>query len=403
MAKRTIIQTLKNKDGDILSLLNANELWSPRKSELVIRDIENDEHSYVIVSTNVPETAIHVVNGPHGKYLRTDHDTTGENNLDNLDTLSIEPPTFLGDYPDNKESDWSSGLQGVAHSSDHWFFTQKTKIIKMHVSKDLDTNMSSATKVIHMPQELSDLGCNHFGDPDYFVFQDVGYLFVPVEEEGDGNHECRHEPRIAVFRDDSELTYINSSILSKQNQDQSTPKAGWCAFNPIDNIIHTSHNKISDEFPVFRYKVNFEKLLTQGEESFLEAQENLVLTKDGDPISIPEYIQGGCFSPSGFLFICNGKRKNHDEHKGGIRAFDMYGEFLYKSSINQNPFKYKYKPGIPNWQEPEGITYWNLDVQDEGVSAPNIEGQLHAILLNFVVLDRRDKIWFKHYRFDSLI
>jgi hypothetical protein len=403
MAKRTVTQTLKNKDGDILSLLNANESWSPRKSELVIQDIENDDHSYVIVSTNIPETAIHVVNGPNGKYLRTDHDHAEENNLDNIDTLCIEPPTFLGNYPSNKKSDWSDDLQGVTHSTDHWFFTQKTKIIKLHISKDVDTNMSGAVLVVHMPQELKDFGCNHFGDPDYIVFEDIGYLFVPLEEEGDGNHECSNEPRIAVFRDDAELTYIGFDLLSKQNRDLGTPKAGWCAFSPIDNILHTSHNKISDEFPVFRYKVNFEKLLTQNEEGFLEAQEDLILTKEGDTISIPEYIQGGCFSPSGFLFICNGKAKKHDEHKGGIRAFDQHGEFLYHSSINNKPFKYEYKPGFPRYQEPEGITYWNLDLQDEGVSAPNIEGQLHAILLNNRAGSIKDKIWFKHYRFDSLI
>ncbi|MFZ0453893.1 MAG: DUF3892 domain-containing protein [Ignavibacteriaceae bacterium] len=209
MAKRIVNHTIKNNEGVILFLLNPTEQWSPRAVELVISDIENGIHTYVVDSINIPETSIHVVNGPKGKYLRTDPDLTKINNLDFVGTLSLLPPLYLGNYPNNSDSDWSDNLQGVTHSLDHWFFTQKTRIIKFHVSTDLDTNTNNAIRIAHMPQELKDLGCNHFGDPDYIVIQGTGYLFVPVEEE-DGNHECNNEPQIAVFRDDTTIDYIGA-------------------------------------------------------------------------------------------------------------------------------------------------------------------------------------------------
>lgn len=397
MAKRIVTQTMKNEEGDILMLLNSSESWSPRALELVIADIENDVHSYVVASTNIPETIIQVVNGPYGKYLRTYQDESVENNLDYLDSIPTLPPEYLGNYPHRKRSDWSDGLQGVTHSLDHWFFTQKTKIIKLHFSIDIDTNISNVSQITHMPKELRDLGCNHFGDPDYFIFEHVGYLFVPVE----GNQECRSEPRLAVFRDDIELTYIGSSLLSKQNSGNGTSRAGWCAFSPINNFLHSSYNEISAEYPIFRYKVNFQELL-QNQQLVLIEQENLILKKNGYPVFVPSYIQGGCFSPNGFLFICNGKAKGLDRNQGGIRVFDQYGEFLYQSSITELPFKYEYHPGFPRFEEPEGLTFWNLDSQNGGLSAPNIEGQLHAILLYNITL-QKDKIWFKHYRINSLM
>ena len=159
------------------------------------------------------------------------------------------PPTFLGDYPKNKNSDWSDGLQGVAHSTDHWFFTQKTKIIKLHISKNMDTNLSGAVLVVHMPQDLKGSGCNHFGDPDYIVFGSVGYLFIPVEEEGNGNNECRDKPRIAVFRDDAELTYMGFDLLSKQNRDLGTAKAGWVRLSVSLTISYT--------LPITKFQMNF--------------------------------------------------------------------------------------------------------------------------------------------------
>jgi hypothetical protein len=84
MAKRYVRATGKNSQGDITSLCNSSEAWSPRSKANAISDIESGTHEYWVNWLNSPETQIRVVNGQSGKYLRTDRDSTSRNNLDDL-------------------------------------------------------------------------------------------------------------------------------------------------------------------------------------------------------------------------------------------------------------------------------------------------------------------------------
>jgi uncharacterized protein DUF3892 len=84
MADRAVNQTGKDRDGDITKLCNASEYWSPRVKDDAIRDIETGVHTYYVPWPDRVRTEIRVVNGPKGKYLRTDKDTTTRNNLDDL-------------------------------------------------------------------------------------------------------------------------------------------------------------------------------------------------------------------------------------------------------------------------------------------------------------------------------
>ena len=80
MADRAVRRTDKDDDGDITALCDSGAAWSPRLKAGAISDIESGLHTY-----HVPwkdgRTEIHVVNGPTGKYLRTDRDETSRNNL----------------------------------------------------------------------------------------------------------------------------------------------------------------------------------------------------------------------------------------------------------------------------------------------------------------------------------
>ncbi len=83
MADRPVRKTRKDADGDILALCNDGSNWSPRLKADAIQDIESGTHTYH-VPWNDGRTEIRVVNGPTGKYLRTDRDKTTRNNLDDL-------------------------------------------------------------------------------------------------------------------------------------------------------------------------------------------------------------------------------------------------------------------------------------------------------------------------------
>lgn len=84
MAKRYVHKTGKNSQGDITKLCNDGQPWSPRQKADAISDIESGLHEYWVPWAQGPETRIRVVNGPTGKYLRTDRDSTQRNNLDDL-------------------------------------------------------------------------------------------------------------------------------------------------------------------------------------------------------------------------------------------------------------------------------------------------------------------------------
>ena len=83
MAKRYVYKTKKDQDGDILALCNDTATWSPRYKAGAIQDIESGLYEYY-VPWQSGETKIEVINGPNGKYLRTQRDGSSSNNLDEL-------------------------------------------------------------------------------------------------------------------------------------------------------------------------------------------------------------------------------------------------------------------------------------------------------------------------------
>ncbi len=83
MADRRVTHSRKDRDGDITALCNPGESWSPPAKADAIRDIDNNIHTYHVLAGG-RRVGIHVVNGPTGKYLRTDPDLTDRNNLDDL-------------------------------------------------------------------------------------------------------------------------------------------------------------------------------------------------------------------------------------------------------------------------------------------------------------------------------
>jgi hypothetical protein len=84
MADRQVTHSRKDKDGDITALCNPGAAWSPRMKRDAIQDIDDRVHSYYVNVTGAGRVDIRAVNGPSGKYLRTDPDKTTQNNLDDL-------------------------------------------------------------------------------------------------------------------------------------------------------------------------------------------------------------------------------------------------------------------------------------------------------------------------------
>lgn len=86
MADRRVTHSGKDRNGNITSIGQPGQVWSPRPSSNAIADIESRMHTY-FVQWPEKRTEIRVVQGVNGRYLRTDRDATTRNNLDDLSDL----------------------------------------------------------------------------------------------------------------------------------------------------------------------------------------------------------------------------------------------------------------------------------------------------------------------------
>lgn len=83
MAHLPVTHSRKDQYGNITALGCPGQTWSPRSSSLIIDDITGGSHTYYVPWTT-GRTAVQVIQGQYGPYLRTDSDSTTRNNLDDL-------------------------------------------------------------------------------------------------------------------------------------------------------------------------------------------------------------------------------------------------------------------------------------------------------------------------------
>ena len=81
MADRRVTETGKDRDGDITALCGG---WGRTRKALAIIEIESGVHRYYVQDRYGYRANVQVVNGPRGKYLRTDPNSSCSDNLDNL-------------------------------------------------------------------------------------------------------------------------------------------------------------------------------------------------------------------------------------------------------------------------------------------------------------------------------
>ncbi len=191
-------------------------------------------------------------------------------------------------------------------------------------------------------------------------------------------------PRIAAFRT-SDLHFLWSAPLPKQQ------KAGWCAVDS-KGVLLSSNGWVTPrdkkgEGPLFRYRI---------EGTTLKFLDRIVLRDEqGTPVVLNS-MQGGTFADDHHLYIsCGYYEKPHPSW--GLHLFDMRTKRrIVRSTNGSGSFNYEFHPGNSNDEEPEGLTFWDLDDRN----APEIKGQLHAILLDND--ENGDDVYFKHYRVQGL-
>jgi hypothetical protein len=280
---------------------------------------------------------------------------------------------YLGNYPKGAETDWSWEAQGLAHDDDHWFITQRWRLWKIPVTQDLKS-VSAGGEVLskwlykppfYAPGDLPELyseGYNHLGDPCYYEFGGQGYVLVPVE--GDA------QPAIAIFRA-KDLEYVIHAYLPGQSH------AAWCAVDPQGNLYSSNE----DITAIRKYRPQWNTLLNSNTPRSLDGPTFINLLDEAGSTVTLRAMQGGEISPSGELLYLVAD---------GIHVFELStGKRIQRSTNGYGQFNYEF--GNCCFEEPEGITIWDLD---DG-RAPNIRGQLHVLMLDNDA--DKDDIYMKHY------
>jgi hypothetical protein len=73
--------------------------------------------------------------------------------------------TYLGNFPDERQDDWTDECQGVTHDAGHWLITHKGAVWRVSIGRDLRDHLQDGVDgVRRRPIPLA--GYDHFGDPD---------------------------------------------------------------------------------------------------------------------------------------------------------------------------------------------------------------------------------------------
>lgn len=333
-------------------------------------------------------------NFPAYRWLATDKDD-GQCKITINAGAEMVHYSYIGNYPKDRENGWGDKLNGVCHDENNWYFTQEKYIWKFPVTHDLKKSCKKedAARGIYKYRYG-----HHLGDSDCYN----GYLFIPVEDDGD--------PYIMVFSTSDIHTKITSQKMQKKDFITGTStyfkQFGWVAINPNDKKLYTSDGELNKKNPILVYDIDFDAIKNK-KTPFLKPYAALYVVDEEGRYLTRGWMQGGCFDNQNHLHICNGSPKhypsdgtllNYSNRKGGITVYDIpqlsqneVTTIKVKARSNQShDFRFQFNGYL---EEPEGITYWDLD----GKGAPGISGQLHAIMIDLNGIGDTD-LYFKHFR-----
>jgi hypothetical protein len=323
--------------------------------------------------------------------------------------------TFLGNRPDEGNPGWHSEAQGLTHDADNWYASQNPGLFitpageivggpqlwRIPVTHDLASGADcgdagvSCKRLVHTP--LFALGYNHYGDIDFFQFGDRGFIVVPIEGGDPG-------PAMAFFRADETLEFLGLAPVAPQN------KSGWVAVDPAGDLISSS-SPIADHFN--RFHVAWialpEHTPADPVVPVLTFVDEPLLPRDdaGLPLEF-EHPQGGEFSDDGQLFYFANGFVGDPGPSWGLHVFRnrpgspaecapattcTIARRIERSHNGPGGFAFEFDSTSPVEEEAEGLTFWDLDADGR---APNVAGQLHAILLDNDFFG--DDVYVKHYR-----
>jgi hypothetical protein len=331
---------------------------------------------------------------------------------------------FQGSYPDEEDTAYAKNFQGLTHDDNNWFLAQTSDLWKIPVHYNLRHIMSdNLPGVIHRTlsdirtsdgKTLESLGFHHIGDLSYYP--EKAYVVAPVEGKCTASEPVCHDVRLPVtgpgyppikgWRTDRICTEIcrswDSAIFLFSANDlgyvshcklPEYKDLGWVALDP-DGVLYTSGDRITT---INRYKANWAELPNQPLHLDFDGSITLYDKRGVDTIWLGN-TQGGVFSENGeLLYMLSGILDESQQENQGINVFDTktWRRVIRSTTEDDKPsyFHYHFHPGWDQYEEPEGITIWDLD----NGQAPGIRGQLHVGMLDNEIVSGDDEIYLYHY------
>ena len=359
--------------------------------------VNNDSISSIKVGSGVRAIGFQDANykKKQATYERGSYTKMGPNAGDSFSSMIVKANQGLitasysmGNGPNNDghgtTAEWTRKPQGLANDGTYWYFTETKKLRKYRMSDNV-ANALPVAGPVGIPSQLEDLGCNHFGDPDFYN----GYIFIPVE--GGNGTQCGTQPVVAVF--DTDLNFLNYDDLYRQSRN-----AAWIGITKTNGHLHSSGGSVDNNNPIYRYVINTSYIDGSGTFKFIlwsPHDPEIYLTDHfGDSVDL-RVMQGGVFSPDGqILYLSNGYNNPCVGGDGGsIRAFKIglsNGELLARGGGNYGPFNYDIHCSAPDYEEPQGLDYTTT-------STTLYPGNLHAWLLDQNIVIGSNRVFFKHY------
>ena len=254
--------------------------------------------------------------------------------------------TYLGNFPDERQDDWTEECQGVTHDANHWFITQKGAVWRVPIAKNLREHLQDGVDGVRKrPIPLA--GYDHFGDPESTAGRSSSR-----SRASDGS--SRSSPSIASRASPpSEPTRSSSSgrrpcpSSRRPAGVRSTPGAS-CSPPTASSRRALGPRRTALPLPDRR----------SGALTFVD---RIVLRDEhGTPVVL-DTMQGGTFADDHHLYISCGFFE-HPHPSWGLHLFDMRTQRrIVRSTNGSGSFNYEFHPGDSIDEEPEGLTYWDLD------------------------------------------
>ena len=361
------------------------------------------------------------------------------------DRLAAQPSpacyrhTFLNDKPNEESPGWNHEAQGLTHDGNFWYIVQNVeacvvpagdslcdfetpqgcvvpsllcyqtqpsctnrrpgKLWKLHVTHDLSEQAEEeGARVATVSEPICSAGFSHVGAPTHYTHAGAGFVLVPLEGAG---------PAVAAFRADT-LESLGWVALSGQSS------ASWVAVDRYGLLWSGSHNTPA----LTRYRVAWETLRLTGQLVLTRLNDVPMHNEAGDPLALETFEQGGAFAddpdlPFPLLYVVNGNEKIDCDC--GIHVFEVrdsttgeacgsgssscIAKRVDRSANGEPPFSYAYNPGPVTYEEPEGVTFWDLDADTR---SPGVRGQLHVMMLDNEFDELvEDQVYVKHYRLET--